>query len=114
MLHESYSKHNLQDVNSHTTFRLPMHKDNITIADILGPWVDPQLDSGLIERCKRAWNKPLHDLTNEELATFLRQRFASEHILPIANSRLENHVDDASEIYSGELKAAVEYVMRSI
>jgi hypothetical protein len=91
-----------------------MNTGNISIADILGPWVDPQFGSGLIDRCRRAWNKPLCDLTNEELATFLRQKIAVEYILPIAMSRLENHIDNDNEMYDGELKAAVEYVKKSI
>jgi CDI immunity proteins len=83
---------------------------SISVADILGPWIDPQWDSGLVNRCKNAWNKPLQSLTNEELATFLRQRFAVEHILPIAEKRLKDGVDDDSEMYEGELRAAIEYV----
>jgi len=85
-----------------------MITDNISIADILGQWVNPDWDSGLIERCKKAWSKPLRELTNEELATLLRQRIAVEHILPIAKKRLEDGVDDDTEMYDGELKAVVE------
>ena len=29
-----------------------MSNETITIADILGPWVEPQWASGLIERCE--------------------------------------------------------------
>jgi hypothetical protein len=63
----------------------------------------------LIARCKQAWNKSLRDLSNEELATLLRQRIAVEHILPIARKRVENSVDDGTEMYDGELSAAIEY-----
>ncbi len=31
---------------------------NMTVAEILGPWVEPDWDSGLIARCREAWNKP--------------------------------------------------------
>lgn len=51
---------------------------NISVADILGPWVEPDWNSGLIARCREAWNKPLQDLSREELATLLRQRYAQE------------------------------------
>jgi CDI immunity proteins len=88
---------------------MPNTTDNISVANILGPWVDSNWDSSLIERCKKAWNKPLQKLTNQELATFLHQKFAVEQILPIANQRVENGIDDDTEIYEGELKAAIEY-----
>ena len=78
-------------------------------ADLFGPWLDPQFDSGLIERCRIAWNKPLKELSNSELATFLRQNIATEYVLPIAESRLKNNVDDDTEIFDGELAEAVEY-----
>jgi len=83
---------------------------NTSVADILGAWVDTDWDSGLVNRCKEAWSKPIESLTNEELATLLRQRIAVDHILPIAEKRLKDGVDDDSEIYDGELKAAIEYV----
>src|SRR6195256_4788305 len=63
--------------------------DNISVADLLGPWADPDWDSGLIDRCRTAWGKPLRDLTNQEMATLLRQRVAVEHILPLARKRVE-------------------------
>ena len=83
--------------------------EDITIADLLGPWVEPDWDSGLIERCRTAWNKPLRELSNEELATLLRQRIAVEHILPFARKRFEDGISDNTEMYEGELEAAIEY-----
>jgi contact-dependent growth inhibition (CDI) system CdiI-like immunity protein len=84
------------------------NRDTTSIADLLGPWVDPDSDSGLIDRCRRAWSKPLRDLTNEELATLLRQKIAVEHILPIARKKLADDIDDDTEIYDGDLQAAVD------
>jgi hypothetical protein len=46
--------------------------DQQSVADLLGPWVATDGDSGLIKRCKAAWNKPLSELTKVELAMFLR------------------------------------------
>jgi hypothetical protein len=86
-----------------------MSTDRTSIADILGPWVEPDWDSGLIDRCRRAWSRPLRDLSREELATLLRQRIAVEHVLPIARQRVESGLDDDTEIYDGELEAAIEY-----
>jgi hypothetical protein len=90
-----------------------MATDTISIADILGPWVEPDWDSSLIERCRNAWNKPLRELTNQDLATLLRQRFAVQHILPIANKRVMDGFDDDTEIDDGELERAIEYASKA-
>ena len=83
---------------------------NLSIADIVGPWIEPEWDSGLIERCRFAWSKPLRDLTNEELATLLRQRIATEHLVPIATKRIEDGYDDDTEMYEGELAEAIQSI----
>jgi hypothetical protein len=90
------------------------HPGNLSIADILGPWVEPDWDSGLIDRCRSAWNKPLASLSRGEVATLLRQRIAVEHVLPIARHRLQDCADDGTEIYDGELAAAVECANTSV
>ena len=87
---------------------------NISIADLLGPWVEPEWRSGLIERCRTAWSTPILKLTNEELATLLRQRIAVEHLLPVAKKRAADGVEDGSEMYDGELEAAIEYASKTI
>jgi hypothetical protein len=46
-------------------------------------------------------------LSCEELATFLRQRVALEHLLPVARQRVESGADDDTTIFDGELKAAI-------
>ena len=79
-----------------------------SIANLVGPWVEPSSGSGLIDRCRQAWNKPLQDLSREELATLLRQRIAVEHLLPIAKHKLQSGEDDGTEMYEGELGAAIE------
>jgi hypothetical protein len=81
-----------------------------SVADIVGQWVDPDWDSGLIERLRRSWSTPINELSNEMLATFLRQRIATGIIMQEAIRRLETGFDDASEIYEGELAAAVSEV----
>jgi hypothetical protein len=70
--------------------------DDLSVADLLGPWRDPDFESGLIARCRRAWNKPIRELTNEELATFLRQEIAVDALLPFAKRRVELGIDDNS------------------
>ena len=88
--------------------------DSLSVADILGPWVEPDWDSGLVDRCRRAWTRPLRDLSREELATLLRQRIAVDHVLPIAKKRVQDGADDDTEMYEGELEAAIEYASRDI
>jgi len=89
-----------------------MTTDTIAIADVLGPWVEPDWENGLIERCRNAWNKPLRNLTNQELATLLNQRFAVEHILTIANKRILDGFDDDTEFYDGQLQSAIDYASK--
>ncbi|HUD48232.1 MAG TPA: contact-dependent growth inhibition system immunity protein [Candidatus Baltobacteraceae bacterium] len=89
------------------------NNDNPSVADLAGPWADSDSESGLILRCKAAWNKPLRELTNKELATFLQQRIAVIHILPVAKNRIENKVADGTEFYEGELKEAIEAVTQA-
>jgi len=93
---------------------MPATMDKISIADILGPWINPDWDSGLIDRLREAWNKPIRDLSNEDLATLLRQRFAVEQILPIARQRLADGIDDDMEIFDEELQEAIEDAIKSL
>jgi hypothetical protein len=74
-----------------------------SVADVEGRWTDSRSESGLIQRCRQAWNKPVSELTREELATFLRQRIALSIIIPEARRRLSDCLDDDSEMYDGEL-----------
>jgi hypothetical protein len=78
-----------------------------SIADLVGPWVDSDFRSGLILRCKVAWNKPLEELTNLELATFLDQDIGVGHILPIAQDRIARKIDDGTEWSEGHLCASI-------
>jgi hypothetical protein len=92
-----------------------MAKDpnNISVSDILGAWAEPNWDSGLIARCREAWNKALQTLSREELATLLRQNFAVAHLLPVAKRKLQE-ADDDTEMFHGELREAIEYASKAI
>jgi CDI immunity proteins len=79
-----------------------------SVADIVGPWVDPEYVTNLVARCRDAWNIPIRDLSNEMLATFLRQEIATDWILEEATKRLNAGVDDDSEMYEGELAENVQ------
>jgi hypothetical protein len=81
-----------------------------SVADIEGPWVETDWESGLVQRCRRSWNTPISELSNEMLATFLRQNLAVHVVFAEATKRLEMGYDDDSEIYDGELAAIVQEV----
>jgi hypothetical protein len=78
-----------------------------TVADVEGAWVDPNLDSGLIQRCKRGWNTPISELTNELLATYLRQKLALALVVPEARKRVAAKFSDDTELYDDELENAL-------
>jgi hypothetical protein len=77
------------------------------VADFEGPWVEPEFDSGLIARCRAYWTVPVSELPNSILATFLRQRMAMSLVVAEAQSRIEAHVNDESEMFDGELLDAL-------
>lgn len=78
-----------------------------SVADIEGPWVEPELNSGLIQRCRNNWSVPISQVTNHVLATFIRQKIALSIAIPEAKSRLERGYIDDSELYDEELEVAV-------
>jgi hypothetical protein len=80
---------------------------SITLADVLGPWQNPDYESGLIMCVRGAWTKPMQQLTNQELATCLAQRIGIEHLLPIAKKRVADHFDDDTELQDTELAEAI-------
>ncbi|MGE3308651.1 MAG: contact-dependent growth inhibition system immunity protein [Limisphaerales bacterium] len=86
-----------------------MSADSKSLSRILGPWVEPEWESGVIARCREAWNKPLRELSRLELATLLRQRLAMEHLLPVVAKKLMD-ADDGTELFEGELLGAIENV----
>lgn len=84
-----------------------MPREQRTVADVEGPWVDPNFDSGLIQRCKRGWNTPISELTNELLATYLRQKMALSLVVPEARKRVAAKFSDGTELYDEELENAL-------
>ena len=78
-----------------------------SVADVDGPWVDPGFESGLITRCRNNWSVPVNELSNQVLATFIRQRIALPLVLPEARRRLEAGFTDDTELYDEELADAV-------
>ena len=80
----------------------------MSLADIYGEWKDIDFGRSLVLRSKETWYKPFSDLTNEEIAMLLRQKFAVEYILPIARQRIMEGYEDGSEKYEEELLSVVQ------
>jgi hypothetical protein len=74
-----------------------------SVADIEGPWVDPNFESGLIARCRQYWTTPVSQMPNQVLATFIRQEFGLAIVIPEAQRRVDAGFDDNSELFNGEL-----------
>ncbi len=85
-----------------------MSDNALCLADVLGPWQQPDWDSGLIEQCRLTWQTPFRELNSGQLAMLLRQGFAVSHLLPVAQSRIRDGIDDDTELYDGELQSAVD------
>jgi hypothetical protein len=77
------------------------------VADIEGRWVEPELNSGLIQRCRDNWSKPITEVTNHVLAVFIRQKLALSIVVPEAEDRLMRGYIDNTELYDEELEVAV-------
>jgi hypothetical protein len=77
------------------------------VADIEGPWVEPDFESSLIERCRINWSVPVSDISNYALATFIRQKTALSLVVPEARRRLAEGFEDGTELYDEELTVAI-------
>lgn len=73
------------------------------VAEFSGPWVEPDFNSSLIDRCRANWSVPVGQVSNYVLATFIRQRIALGLVMPEARRRLETGYVDDSELYDEEL-----------
>ncbi|WP_028104306.1 hypothetical protein [Pseudoduganella violaceinigra] len=77
------------------------------VADIAGPWLQPDFESGLIARCRENWSIPVGQISNYVLATFIRQEIAWVITIPEARRRIAAGFFDDSESYDNELFIAV-------
>ena len=89
--------------------KIPKYKpdDQKSAADVHGPWVDPGIDTGLIQRCRKYWSTPIVQLPNGVLATFLRQRIAVDVAATEASKRIAAGFTDGTELYDDELEHAL-------
>jgi len=78
-----------------------------SVADIAGPWVDPEFDSSLIQRCRTNWAVPVGEISNYALSTFIRQGIALALLIPEAKRRLVAGFTDGTELYDEELANAL-------
>ncbi len=85
-----------------------MSEAHRSLAEIEGPWEEPNFESGLIDRLRAAWSKPTEYLTNHEVAACLRQKIAIDHLLPLAKKRIGDGFDDDTEGHDTELADAIE------
>lgn len=85
-----------------------------SVADIEGPWIEPELNSGLIQRLRKNWSVSVCDLTNAALATFLRQKRALSIVLPEAQRRLDANFVDETELHDDELRESIQIACGSL
>jgi hypothetical protein len=84
----------------------------ISVADIEGPWVEPNFDSGLIKRCKDHWAVPLQELLDLMVATFLTQEIAAKPMAEEAQRRLDSGIVDDTELYDGQLAESLKRYLK--
>jgi hypothetical protein len=84
-----------------------------SVADVEGPWVEADFNSSLIERCRKNWSIPVSKLSNYALATFLRQKFALDIVIPEGQRRLQTNFVDDTELYDDELDNAVQEALKA-
>jgi hypothetical protein len=77
-----------------------------SVADVVGLWVEPEWESGLVDRCKRYWSTPVNQLPDLLVATYLDQRIAMALMIDEARRRMESAARDDSELYDGQLAEA--------
>jgi hypothetical protein len=81
--------------------------NNLSLDELEGKLGPVEYNSGLVIRCHLAHSKPLACLSNEELATLIRQKIGLRYLVPLAKDRLQSKFEDSSELYEGELFDAV-------
>ena len=78
-----------------------------SVADIEGPWNDPDWDSGLVARCKQYWSVPANELPDLAVATYLEQCIATQLMMEEARRRIALGRPDDSEFFDGQLCEAL-------
>lgn len=79
----------------------------LAVSDILGQW-SGDAPTGLIQRCREAWDTPLESLNDLMVATFLNQNIATKHMLIEAKRRMKVQERDETEHFDGQLLEAID------
>lgn len=85
-----------------------------SVADIEGPWREPDFESSLIARCRENWSTPVGLLSDAVLAMFIRQQFGLAAVVPESRRRVASAQSDGSELYDGQLSEALASLPSSI
>ncbi|MDP9783758.1 hypothetical protein [Pseudomonas fluorescens] len=84
-------------------------RSNLTVSNFLGPWCGDS-PTGLMQRCREAWDTPLANLNDLMVATFLNQNIAAMPMLIEAKRRIKEQERDGSEYFEGQLLEAMKRV----
>lgn len=82
---------------------------SLTGSNLLGPWCGDD-HTGLMQRCREAWDTPLANLNDFMVATLLNQNIAVMHLLVEAKRRMKEQERDGTEYFDGQLLEAMERV----
>jgi hypothetical protein len=86
--------------------------DNKSVADIEGPWLDPEFESSVIDRCREYWSTPMSRVPDIALATYLNQRIALQLVIQEAKLRVTTGRMDDTEFFDGQLREALEKAIK--
>ena len=84
-----------------------------SVADVEGPWVDVNWESGVMERCRRYWTTPISKVPDDALVTYLNQGFARELVIAEARSRVHAGRFDGTEWLDGQLAESLTRALQS-
>ncbi|MEM7359881.1 MAG: hypothetical protein AAF431_12345 [Pseudomonadota bacterium] len=85
------------------------YRGDLKLSEIEGAWKG-ECSTSLIKRCREFWDTPISELSDQMVATYLKQRIGKAFMIDEAKRRLANEKRDDSELYDGELKEAYERI----
>lgn len=83
----------------------------ITVSSLLRPW-SGDATTTLTQRCRDAWDTPIQELSDLEVATFISQRIATPEMIVEAHRRLRSNERDGTEYFDGQLDEALSEATR--
>lgn len=70
-------------------------------------WGEPKYDSYLVKTCHALRNKPLKELSIEDLRILIGQNISLNYLIPIAIEKLTQNILAEGDFYSGDLLKSV-------